>query len=206
RLQTDYVDLYQSHSDDSDIPLEETLRAYDDLIKQGKVRFIGASNYNANRLKEALAVSEEHNLARYETLQPHHNMVHRPEFEAELAAVCVEHEIGVIPYSPLAGGFLTGKYQKNQPAPEDARGKNSARIKTYSTDKNWGLLELIEKIGTEKGGYSISQIALAWQNSMPVITSPIIGPRTLAQMEDNLGAVGLRLAPNEMALLNTASA
>jgi len=115
RLQTDYIDLYQSHWTDENTRIEETLRAYDDLVKQGKVRYIGASNYAAWELMQALWVSDKNNFVRYDSIQPHYNLIYRAEFERELRAVCRAYEIGVIPYSPLAGGFLTGKYRKNAP-------------------------------------------------------------------------------------------
>ncbi len=202
RLQTDHIDLYQSHWYDENTPIEETLGAYDELIQQGKVRYIGCSNYPAWRLMQALWASDKDNLARYDTLQPHYNLVHRAEFERELAAICQEYDIGVIPYSPLAGGFLTGKYRKNEPVPEDSRGKTSGRIQSYFTEENWQLLDKMEELGTEKGGYSISQVALAWQLSNHHITAPIIGPKNLAQLEDNLGAAHLRLSEAEMDDLN----
>lgn len=205
RLQTDYIDLYQSHWFDEDTPIEETLSAYDELIKQGKVRFIGCSNYPAWRLMEALWVSDQHAIARYDSLQPHYNLIHRAEFERELADVCREYQIGVIPYSPLSGGFLTGKYRKKEKPPKGSRGENSARIQSYFTEDNWKLLDLMENLGRDKGGYSISQIALAWQLSNPIITSPIIGPRNINQLKDNLGAVGLRLTEDEVIALNKAT-
>ena len=118
RLQTDHIDLYQSHWADEDTPIEETLRAFDDLVKQGKVRYVGASNYSAWELMQALWVSDKNNLARYDCLQPHYNLIYRDEFERELRAVCETYGIAVIPYSPLAGGFLTGKYRKDRPLPQ----------------------------------------------------------------------------------------
>lgn len=205
RLQTDYIDLYQSHSVDPNTPIEETLRAYDDLVKQGKVRYIGCSNYPAWRLMEALWTSEKYNLARYDCIQPHYHLINRADFERETAEVCKEFGIGVIPYSPLAGGFLTGKYKKGEDMPEGSRGSVGDRISRYYSDKNWDLLEKMEKIGKEKGGKSISQIALAWQLSDPVVTSPIIGPRNMEQLKDNLGAAGLRLTAEEKAELDEAT-
>ena len=195
RLKTDYVDLYQSHWTDEDVPIEETLGAFDALIKQGKVRSIGCSNYPAWRMMQSLWAADRNNTARYDTLQPHYNLVHRQEFEGELAEVCASYDIGVIPYSPLAGGFLTGKYRKGEPVPKNSRGEDSPRLQGYFTDKNWELLDKIETIGKEKGDFSISQVALAWQLANPVITSPIIGPKNMTQLEDNLGAVKLSLSP-----------
>lgn len=201
RLDTDYIDLYQTHSYDPDTPVEETLRALDDLVRQGKVRYVGCSNYPAWRLMQALWVSAEHDLARYDSLQPHYSLVHRAEFERELADVCRTYEIGVIPYSPLAAGFLTGKYRQGQDLPDSDRA-NSAR--RYFNERNWALLDLMEAIGREQGA-SISQIALAWMMADPLITSPIIGPRNLEQLRDNLGAVQVRLSPEEKQRLDEAS-
>jgi aryl-alcohol dehydrogenase-like predicted oxidoreductase len=199
---TDYIDLYQAHSVDDSTPIDETLTAFDDLIRQGKVRTIGCSNYPAWRLMRALWTSDKLGLARYDSLQPHYNLVHRAEYERELAGVCATYGLGVIPYSPLAGGFLTGKYRKGD-SPDSAR---LGGVRRYFNDRNWSLLEKMEKLGREKGNFSISQVALGWLLTNPYITSPIIGPRNLEQLEDNLGAVGLRLTQEEVEMLNTASA
>jgi aryl-alcohol dehydrogenase-like predicted oxidoreductase len=202
RLGTDYIDLYQTHSYDGNTPIEETLRALDDLVHQGKVRYLGCSNYPAWRLTEAIWVSETRQLARYDSLQPHYNLANRAEFERELADVCRAYSIGVIPYSPLAGGFLTGKYRKDAASPESARLGGVQR--RYFNEQGWKLLATVDELALELGK-SISQVALAWQLSDPLITSPIIGPRTLEQLADNLGAAGLRLAPAEKTRLDQAS-
>lgn len=188
RLQTDYIDLYQTHHVDPDTPIEETLSALDTLVRQGKVRYIGCSNYPAWQLMEALWTSERLGLARFDCLQPHYSLVWRCEFEQELAPVCQKYGVGVIPYSPLAGGFLTGKYRRDQTDAGSVR-----NVSRYFSEQNWTVLDTLAEIGTELGGKSTSQVALAWQLSQAVITSPIIGPRSLDQLEDNLGAVGLRL-------------
>jgi len=201
RLGTDYVDLYQAHWSDESTRIEETLSALTDLIHQGKVRYIGCSNYPAWRLVESIWTAEMHNLSSYETLQPHYSLVHRAEFERELADVCRQYRLGVIPYSPLAGGFLTGKYSPEQ-VPESAR---AGGVKKYFTDRNWTLLEKIQSVGQERKGASVSQIALSWLLSDPLVTSPIIGPRNLEQLNDNLGAAGLRLLRDEKKLLDEAS-
>lgn len=201
RLNTDYIDLYQTHWFDEDTPIEETLSALDTLVRQGKVRYLGCSNYPAWRLTEAIWNAELLKLSRYESLQPHYSLVHRAEFERELANVCRAYGIGVIPYSPLAGGFLTGKYRKGKTT-RSARAKGTQR---YFNDRNWALLDKMDNLGNELGGRSISQIALAWLLSDPLITSPIIGPRTLDQLDDNLGAVGLRLTTEEKEILDNAS-
>ncbi len=203
RLGTDFIDLYQAHWYDETTPVEETLSAMDDLIHQGKARYIGCSNYPAWRLAEALWTAKHFGLARYDSLQPHYNIVHREEFERELAEVCREYGLGVIPYSPLAGGFLTGKYRKGADLPESARAGGAQH---YFNERNWALLDAMEAIGQEKGGCSISQVALAWLLSSPLITSPIIGPRSLEQLQDNLGSAGLRLSMEEKKRLDEASA
>ena len=202
RLQTDCIDLYQAHWYDEHTPIEETLAALDDLIHQGKVRYIGCSNYPTWRMMQALWVSDRHNLARYDVLQPHYHLAHRAEFERELADVCRIYNLGVIPYSPLAGGFLTGKYR---PGLESGKSERTGGAQRYFTDRNWAVLDRIEAMGKEKGGCTPSQIALAWLLSDPLITSPIIGPRSLDQLRDNLGAVGLRLTDEEKKGLDEAS-
>jgi aryl-alcohol dehydrogenase-like predicted oxidoreductase len=202
RLQTDYIDLYQTHAYDEKTPVEETLSTLDDLVHQGKVRYIGCSNYPAWRLMQALWASDRLGLARYDSLQPHYSPVHRAEFERELADVCRVYGLGVIPYSPLAGGFLTGKYSRDAQGGETDRARG---VRRYFTERNWALLDQMRALGEQKDGRSISQIALAWQLSDPLITSPIIGPRSLAQLDDNLGAVGLRLIPDEKKTLDEAS-
>ncbi len=198
RLQTDYLDLYQSHWTDDDTPIEETLRAFDDLIKQGKVRYVGASNYAAWELMQALWTSDKYNLARYDSLQPHYNLIHRDEFERDLHAVCKTYEIAVIPYSPLAGGFLTGKYRKNESLPESKRAEGRKRA---MTDKNFALIDEMEVIALRHEA-TISQIALAWMLADSVITSPIIGATSIGQLNENLGALKVKLNDDEITLLN----
>jgi aryl-alcohol dehydrogenase-like predicted oxidoreductase len=203
RLGMDYIDLYQTHWYDEDVPIEETLTVLDDLVRQGKVRYIGASNYSTWRLMRALWTSDLRGIARYDSLQPHYNLLRREEFEREMADVCRTYGLGVIPYSPLAGGFLTGKYRKDDPLPESARAEGTKN--RYFNERGWSILEALDSI-VKNRGKSISQIALAWHLSNPVITSPIIGPRTLEQLTDNLGAAGFRLTGEEMEQLNQASA
>lgn len=202
RLGTDYIDLYQTHWYDENTPIEETLSTLDDLVHMGKVRYIGCSNYPAWRLMQALWTADKYNFTRYDSMQPHYSLVHREEFERQLADVCQYYNLGVIPYSPLAGGFLTGKYRKNAPSVDSQRAKGAKR---YFSQENWDLLEEMDRIGDEKGGKSVSQIALAWLLSDPVITSPIIGPRSLEQLQDNLGAVDSKLSSEEKQLLDQAS-
>jgi len=202
RLQVDYIDLYQTHYYDDKTPIEETLQALDDLVRQGKVRYVGCSNYPAWRLMEALWTSKQNNIARFDSLQPHYNLVHRAEFERELADVCRSYAIGVIPYSPLAAGFLSNKYERNQAEPESVRLGGVKR--RYFNDKSWAIHDSIEELALQLGK-TISQVSLAWLLSDPVITSPIIGPRSLDQLSDNLGAVGLRLTQEEKNSLDLVS-
>jgi len=191
RLDTDYIDVYQAHWYDDRTPIEETLSTLTDLVHQGKVRYIGCSNYPAWRLTEAIWTSKNSHLERFISYQPHYSLVNRAEFERELADVCRQYSLGVIPYSPLAGGFLTGKYRRDKIA-ESVRAEG---VRRYLIERNYDLLDVMETIAKQQGNRSISQIALVWLLSDPIITSPIIGPRTLEQLEDNLGAVGLRLSP-----------
>ncbi len=202
RLNTDYIDLYQVHWFDERTPIAETLSALDDLVRQGRVRYIGCSNFPAWRLMQALWTSERLNLVRFDSLQPHYNLVHREEFERELSSVCWEYGIGVIPYSPLAGGFLTGKYRRDQTDIPSARQHSASR---YFSEKNWALLNLMDQIAASKKGRMVSQIALAWLLNQPDVTSPIIGPRTLEQLQDNLGALEVELSEEELTRLDEAS-
>jgi aryl-alcohol dehydrogenase-like predicted oxidoreductase len=204
RLGTDYIDLYQSHWYDDATPIQETLSAFDDLVRQGKVRYIGCSNYPAWRLMEALWIADTRRLARYDAIQPHYNLVHRPEFEQELAEVCRTYGLGVIPYSPLAGGFLTGKYRPDTDLPESDRARSVEH--RYYSERNWALLEKMDAVAQAKGDRTVTQIALAWLLADPLITSPIIGPRTLDQLVDNLGAIEAVLSEDEKQALDEASA
>lgn len=193
RLDTEYIDLYQTHWPDDDTPIEETLRAMDDLVRQGKVRYIGASNYRAWELMQALWTSDVNGLARFDSLQPHYNLIKRAEFEAELRAVCKTYGIGVIPYSPLAGGFLTGKYRAGKPLPDSLRAESR---KKFMTEKNLALIDRLDEVA-EAHKSTISQVALAWMLADEVITSPIISATSLAQLQDNLGALDLKLSLEE---------
>ncbi len=201
RLETDVIDLYQIHADDLNTPMEETLRALDDLVRQGKVLYIGCSNIVAWRLMKALGISERLGLARYDSLQPHYNLVHRREFEAELKPLCESEGLGVIPYSPLAGGFLTGKYRPDAPPPPSAR---LSGVKRYFHEHGWRVLAAVERVAAERGA-TPAQIALAWQLSQPVITAPIIGANSVAQLQELLPAATMRLTTAEMAVLDEAS-
>jgi aryl-alcohol dehydrogenase-like predicted oxidoreductase len=202
RLQTDYIDLYQIHWDDLETPIDETLQAMDDLVRQGKVRYLGASNISAWRLMKALCISDKHDLARYDSLQPHYNLAHRNEFEAELKPLCESELIGVIPYSPLAGGFLTGKYHLDSPPPDSARQESVKR--KYFNEYGWRVLAAVERIADERGVLPL-QIALAWLLNQPVITAPIIGANSIEQLLPSLEAVNIHLTSEEMSLLDEAS-
>lgn len=205
RLQTDYVDLYQSHSFDANVPQEETLRAYSDLVRAGKVRFIGCSNYDAPQLREAIETSAQFGLARYETLQPHYNLIWRGEYEKELQALCAHENIGVIPYSPLQGGFLTGKFKRGQPMPEKARGSKNDKIKAWMEDERaLTLLDTLEKMSKERGE-TMTETSLAWVLSNPTVSSAIIGANTVAQLEDSIAASGKTLTEEQLARLNGVS-
>jgi aryl-alcohol dehydrogenase-like predicted oxidoreductase len=202
RLQTDSIDLYQTHAYDAGTPIEETLRALDDLVRAGKVRYIGCSNNPAWRLMEALWASDKHGLERYVSLQPHYNLVHRAEFERELSDVVQAHGLGVINYSPLAGGFLTGKYRRNQALPKSTRAE---RIQErYFTNRHFKLLDEMARIG-QTHGQGMAPVALAWLLANPAITAPIIGANSVEQLQDSLAAVGFRLADDEMDALNMLS-
>lgn len=201
RLQTDYIDLYQTHFWDEHVPLDETLRALDDLVRAGKVRYIGCSNLPAWHLMESLWVSDRHNLARYDSLQPHYNLVHRAEFEREHQAVCVKYGLGVIPYSPLAGGLLTGKYRRGVEAKEGTRGWN---LRHAFTERNFVIIDKLDEIAQARGR-TVLQVALAWIKQQPAVTSPIIGVNTVEQWREMEGALGWKLTEDELRTLNDAS-
>jgi len=205
RLQTDYIDLYQTHWPDDETPMEETLRALDDLVRQGKVRYLGASNHPAWLLVKALWVSDRMGLARYESIQPHYNLVHRAEFERELLAVCRDQGLGVIPYKPLAGGFLSGKYRRDQALPDKSRASVDRNFQKLLTERNFALVDQLAAIGRAHSA-SPAQVALAWLLSNPIVSAPIIGANTVAQLQENLGALALQLSAEEIASLNELSA
>jgi aryl-alcohol dehydrogenase-like predicted oxidoreductase len=202
RLQTDYIDLYQTHWFDEETPIEETMRALDDLVRAGKVRYVGCSNYPAWRLAEALWASDKHGLVSYVSLQPHYSLVHREEFEREMAQLVGKYGIGVINYSPLAGGFLTGKYRRGEPPPESARAEGVER--RYYNERNFDLLDKMEEIGRahDKG---VLQVPLAWLLTNPLVTAPIIGANNVEQLGASLEAVGFRLSEEELGALNELS-
>ncbi len=202
RLQTDYIDLYQSHFDDPDTPLEETLGAYDQLMKQGKVKAIGASNYTARRLTQALEASQQHGYPSYISLQPLYNLCERSEFEGALERVCAEKKLGVIPYFSLASGFLTGKYR----SPGDASGKARGQfVAKYFNERGFRILRALEEVARDHEA-TPAQIALAWLIARPSITAPIVSATSLKQLEEVLAAASLELDAGSVERLNQASA
>ncbi|MET7244669.1 aldo/keto reductase [Methylobacterium sp. EM32] len=201
RLQTDRIDLYQSHTDDAETPLAETLSAYDRLIRAGKVRAIGASNYSAARLREALAVAERENLPRYECLQPGYSLADREDYEAELEPLCREGGIGVISYFSLAAGFLTGKYRQAGAAAGRAR---EARVSAYLNPRGFAFLDLLDDVAREHGA-TPAQVAIAWLVARPGLTAPIASATSVAQLDEVLSGVRLALDPAASARLEEAS-
>ena len=203
RLQTDHIDLYQSHDDDSGTPLEETLDAFAGLIREGKVRAIGASNHSAARLSEALAVSARLGLPRYESLQPLYNLCDRAPYEAELQPLCVAQDVGVINFYGLARGFLTGKYRSEADVVKSPRG---AGVKAaYYNERGWRILAALDAVAAQHRA-TPAQVALAWQMRRPAITAPIASATSLTQLNELLGAVRLALGAADIAELDAASA
>ncbi|HSZ18594.1 MAG TPA: aldo/keto reductase [Candidatus Acidoferrum sp.] len=202
RLKTDYIDLYQSHIDDSDTPLEETLGAYAELIKQGKVRAIGASNHKAERLVAALEISRKSGLPEYQTLQPNYSLIERAEYESNLEPVCVKEGLGVINYFPLAGGFLSGKYRSEK----DAAGKPRARnVTKYLNERGFRIVEALVQVA-KKYNATPARISLAWLLARPSITAPIVSATNLEQLKDLISFVDLALDQDSIEFLNQASA
>ena len=202
RLQTDVIDLYQSHDDDAATPLAETLGAYADLIRAGKVRAIGASNFTAARLTEALAVSRTLGLPRYESLQPLYNLVERAAFETELEAVCVEHGVGVINFYALASGFLSGKYRSEADLGKSPRGQG---VKKYLNERGLGVLAALDAVALRCNA-TPAQVALAWQIARPSITAPIASATTLEQLAGLVAAARLQLDADALRQIDLASA
>lgn len=205
RLDTDYIDLYQTHFYDVNTPIDETLRAMDDLVKSGKVRYIGASNYPAWRLMQSLWVSDKHNLVRYDSLQPHYSMFNRKEYETELAEMCLDQNVGVIPYSPLAAGFLTGKYTRENKNADTTRADGGLIKRLINNEDAYNALDKVHDIA-DGHNVPMAHIALAWLLAKPTITSPIIGARTVEQLEQLIGATELKLTDEEVKLLDDATA
>ncbi len=202
RLQTDYIDLYQSHRDDPHTPQQETLEAYADLIQAGTVRVIGASNFSAARLREALDLSTRLGLPRYESLQPQYNLYDRGDYEAELEPLCREQEIGVIPYYGLASGFLTGKYRSEADFGKSVRG---GRMASYLDERGRRILAALDEVAGRKAS-APAQVALAWLMARPGLTAPIASATSLEQMNDLIAATELSLDASDIETLDRASA
>jgi aryl-alcohol dehydrogenase-like predicted oxidoreductase len=202
RLQTDYIDLYQSHEDDPNTAPEETLATYAQLVKQGKVRAIGASNFSADRLDQALQVSQEHGYPSYQCLQPHYNLCERAGYETGLEPLCREQGLGVIPYFSLAAGFLTGKYRSEADLSKSPRG---AGIKKYLNSRGFRILAALDQVAAHYGS-TPGKVALAWLMARPSVTAPIASATSLEQLNDLIAATRLQLDASSIELLNRASA
>ncbi len=202
RLQIDHIDLYQSHEDDASTPLEETLGAFGELVQQGKVRAIGASNYAAARLAESFEVSEKNGLPRYECLQPKYNLCERSDYEASLEPLVLREGIGVVPYYGLASGFLTGKYRSESDLAKSPRGGG---VKKYLNERGFRILAALDQ-AAEKHGSTPAKVALAWLMARPGITAPIASATSVEQLHDLIGATELELDPASIKALDEASA
>ncbi len=201
RLQTDRIDLYQSHKDDPETPLADTLGAYAELIAVGKVRAIGASNFKADRLRASLELASSESLPRYESLQPHYNLLERGDYENNLEQVVEEFGIGVVPYFALAAGFLTGKYRSQADVEGKARGK---MVGKYANEHGFAVVKALDEVAKEVGG-NPTQVALAWLMAQPSITAPIASATSLEQLEDLIQAVELKLPNAAIEKLDAAS-
>jgi aryl-alcohol dehydrogenase-like predicted oxidoreductase len=203
RLQVDCIDLYQAHTDDEKTPLEETLEAFAHLIKAGKVRAIGASNYSAPRLAEALATSKRLGLPRYESLQPLYNLYDRAVFERELQPLCVNEDVGVMNFYSLAAGFLSGKYRQPEDAAQSPRGANV--VKKYLNERGLAIVAALDQ-AAQRTGSTPARVAIAWVMAQPGVTAPIASASSLAQLDELLQATRLVLDRETLALLERASA
>lgn len=198
RLQTDHIDLYQCHWVDLETPIEETLSALNDLVRAGKVRYLGASNYPAWRLMEALWQSDRNGFARFDSYQPQYSLMERAGFEIEAMPLCRHHGLAVMPYSPLACGFLTGKYRRGVEVQSIRAGEVR---ELYANERGFAVIDALEQIGRAHGK-TVAQTAFAWLLTNPVMTAPIIGANSPAQLQESLGAAGYRLSAAEMETLN----
>jgi aryl-alcohol dehydrogenase-like predicted oxidoreductase len=201
RLQTDYIDLYQSHTDDADVSQEESLEAYAKLVKQGKVRAIGASNFSAERLQHALKLAHANGYPVYQSLQPEYNLYARAGFENTLEPVCLAHGLGVIPYFSLASGFLTGKYRSEQDFSKSARGGSMGK---YLNERGLKILDALDDV-SKAHSVSPAQVALAWLMARPSVTAPIASATSLAQLDELMAAAELKLGQESIKRLNDAS-
>jgi aryl-alcohol dehydrogenase-like predicted oxidoreductase len=201
RLQTDYIDLYQSHRDDPGTSLDETLQAYAQLMEQGKVRAVGASNYSAERLSYAMTLSRRHELPRYECLQTEYNLYDRAEYEKTLEPVCIENGLGVLSYFSLASGFLTGKYKSETDVADKARGDF---VKKYLNERGLKIIDTLNQVAKRLHA-APAQVALAWLLARPTVTAPIASATSLEQLKELIGATRLKLDEASIGLLNRAS-
>jgi len=205
RLNTDRIDLYQIHMQDLDTPEEETLRALDDLVHQGKVLYIGCSNYAAYRMVDSAWISRSEGLARFISLQAHYNLVTR-DLEREHVPACRRFGLGILPWSPLASGFLTGKFRRGAPPPAGSRlEKWKERLAGFDNDRNWRILDALDEVGGQVEA-SPAAVALAWLLRKPAVTSVIFGARTVEQLDENLAAAAVGLSDAQVAALDAASA
>jgi aryl-alcohol dehydrogenase-like predicted oxidoreductase len=204
RLHTDYLDLYLAHAFDAETPIEETLEALDDARCAGKIRYAGASNYPAWRFVEALWKAEVQHTVRFDCLEPHYNLAHRAEFERDLKTICQHYQVAVVLYSPLANGYLTGKYQRGQIQAVESAKAGSVRQR-YDREEAWRVLAAVEQIAQESGS-TPAAISLAWLLAQPVVTAPILGARSVPQLEACLEALKVTLTPEQLARLDTDSA
>ena len=205
RLQTDRIDLYQIHMQDITTPEEETVRALDDLVRAGKVVYLGASNYAAYRLMDSLWIAKHEHRARFVSLQAQYSLVVR-DLEREHVPLCRAHGLGILPWSPLAGGFLSGKYRRGEAAPEGTRlGQLKSRFARYDNERSWKILDVVDAVAKETGA-TASQVALAWLLGRETVSSVIFGARTAAQLDENLGATKLKLDEAHRRQLDAASA
>ena len=202
RLQTDHIDLYQIHATDPVTPIDETLRALDDLVRRGMVRYVGVSNWTAWRIAKALGISERHNYARFETVQAYYTIAGR-DLEREVIPLMLEEKLGLMVWSPLAGGLLSGKFGPGAPDPEGSR-RAAFDFPPVDRDRAWPIIAAMREIAEAKGS-TVARVALAWLLCQPVVTSVIIGAKRVDQLEDNLGAVSLKLTPDELATLDEVS-
>ena len=202
RLQTDYIDVYFSHEDDTETPLAETLGAYQRLIEAGKVRVIGASNYSGARVEEALAISRQHGLPEYQVLQPEYNLYDRAEYETDIEPVAVAHQLGVVVYWSLASGFLSGKYRSQEDLANKARG---SRVEKYLNPRGLQILTALDRVAARHGSTPAS-VALAWLIARPSVTAPIASATSLQQLESLVAAVHLTLTGTDIRELDDASA
>lgn len=203
RLQTDHVDVYLAHFDDANTPQEETMAAFDAIVRQGKARTVGASNLSAERLESALKISEQHGYIGYTSLQPRYNLISRADYEREMEAVAVQHKLGVFTYSSLASGFLSGKYRQGQPMPTTQRA--SGVQQRYMNEQGFAILKEVERIARAHGA-TPAQVALAWILARPSVTAPIASATTVEQVQELLGAVSLHLNKEDLAVLDKVSA